>query len=948
MAPTGTMPQVASTWQASLEFIANNKVEEASSLAAELQASGGKLSEAAAAHVLAIAALRKGTGQLACDLVEALRSLQATWSEAAVLLAGGASTGATSAWVHAAGLAAAVAAKATGDTSSALAKAARLAREVGITWTEKLTAATAGDLLGPASEDETSLREAVDLPHSISEPAEKAAALVRAALAQLQQEVPQEFDAQKDAKEALAAFRSLSSPEGEATALLAVSAACLNSDAFASLKAANQALLVFSDLKHSKGQAASLHAIARAQLSRQHTDDCIFRAGEAIKLSRQLGDRVRLAAVLETVAEANLVLGAGQKALAAAREALTVAKALSSTKLEIRALCLISQAQAACEDGSGEFRDSAARYAKDALDMCEDLGPSCAETFMALDAVAAADPSEATKCGHKAAEKFGQGHSREQGRCKLIIASIKLADELHDQALRVAQEALKCFKEAGDRVGQAQALKLSADVHLAKEEPAEAMRLAAQACSIYRTQPFATKSSRKGEIACIQVEIAARVMLGAFEEAFSLAVEHGKRFKGLKEKQCEGMVLLIIASLHNLRLESEAALKVLLWAPGLFNAVGDKEHEGMALQEIARSYLSRGEVSEAARAAEACAAAFRCVGKKKCLAEAAAITMEAQFALASVKKGNPAAAVDAAEEALSLYRELGMKQMVAVSLHSLANAYCMVQRFQDGLQAAQEAQSCYRELQMSEGEAGALVLEAGSHLGLQDFGEARRCAAEARRLYDSEADSTGAASASDFLDQVSRYENGEIDPAQFGGFVMRRVESKLPSSSRRDKDEAEERRRERVERLSRQSDIEVVVADPSRTNSRLTITYFEGFETRAGVGRSAGSKQQRPEQQAQVEEAASYSKEYKDKMQQGYPEKEEPVIFSVRWVQASEESKKPAAGNRRKNVGSFLQDEDLRVVSTGKLGAPNEDVSCYGKSDRLEPDGESHFLRRSR
>ena len=133
---------------------------------------------------------------------------------------------------------------------------------------ERFTAVQLADLSYFPVENEAALLAAASAPSKLSDPKQKAAALVKASLAQLELESPQLEDALRDAKQALAAFRELGVAEGEATALRAVAAAALGQDAFGALQAANQALKSFKELGHVKGQAAAIHSIALAHMGK--------------------------------------------------------------------------------------------------------------------------------------------------------------------------------------------------------------------------------------------------------------------------------------------------------------------------------------------------------------------------------------------------------------------------------------------------------------------------------------------------------------------------------------------------------------------------------------------------------------------------------------------------------------------------------------------------------
>ncbi|CAE7214843.1 tetA [Symbiodinium natans] len=997
MAPIG---EAATTWANALDLLAGKKADDAAKLGTDLQKKGKdngmKMLEAAGAVTAAVAQLGK-TGP---DFVEALRGLGATWSEAAGLLAAGGSGGDSGPWGKAADLAKTAAGKASGTTLKA---AMDLAKEVGASWTEKLTPITVADLSSSKPEPEAALKAerreslvlmlfaAAEAPQKLSGAA-KAAALVKASLAQLQMENPQSEDALKNAKEALASFRESNSPEGLlATALRAVAVASLGVDAFGALQAANQSLKTFKEIGHGKGQVAAIHSIALAHLGKDSTDDCVFRATEGLKLSRQVGDRMREYDILATITEANLIQGAGKRALGSAQEALTVAKrgmfhgiaaprALGEKLLEAKAQCLVAKAAGLCSAAESATGVAAAQEAPGegegttwqhlaapalppkALKLYQSMGLKSKglgvpirgislgrwQESEALEAMGAAcmakeDPADALREGQSLADKFRQaGDKKEEASVMLAIAKIHKDSKELDQALRAAQEGWIPFQlsqASNDRTVEAKALlyarnvywkvdgwksrfpilpfrALSAEallasalIRLEKEEPGEALRSAEQACGLYRNQAFPSRASRDAEIKCLKAMVDAHAAMGSADEGMRLASEQQRRFKSIKEKKGEGSAFLMMGKLHQLRGDLEEALNCLVQCPALFLAVGDRKGEGEAWLGIAKIHMGKGDVQQAQRAAEECALAYRKLGDKRGRAEAAQLVSDVHFALASVGQGNPQEALRAAQEAVQLYQELGEKMQTAISLHILANANLMTKNFDDALKTAQDSETAFRALRDTAGEAGSMMLQSGAHLGRQDFEEAKRCAKESRDLFKSAGDFQGEDSIEDFLDHVEGYEKGRQNLDDFRGFAMRRTDATVAKGGAK---------RERAPRKPRQisniSDIELIKLDSSK-EGKVTLAFFDAFESRAAGGGKAPPK------------AAAAGGPGGGGLALGAPEKE-PVLYSVRWVQASAGKSGAAGGAPKKGRREFTKEEDKRIVSTAVLGAPKDWSGC--------------------
>eukprot|EP00933_Yihiella_yeosuensis_P028615 TRINITY_DN22450_c0_g1_i2.p1 TRINITY_DN22450_c0_g1~~TRINITY_DN22450_c0_g1_i2.p1 ORF type:complete len:938 (+),score=323.95 TRINITY_DN22450_c0_g1_i2:103-2916(+) len=927
MATRAPVGEAATTWSAALDLFASNKFDEARKLGQDTLARGQqyglKTVEAAGALVVALSYL--GKVPTSKEFIELLLSLKATWSEAAVLLSAGGSGGVTGPWGKAGDAGKSVAAglqKAGSDAAAAFNAATNLAQQVGALWTEKLTTISVKDLSSSTGDDESTLKQAIDVPASVKDPKQRAAALIRAALAQLKLEMPQAEEALRNAKEALATYRELNLPESEGAALRVISMASLGQNAFESLQAASQSLKVFKDAEHAKGQAAAIHCIAQAHLGRQSGDDCLFKAGEALKLSRQIGDRMREAAVLQTMIEANLIRQDGRQASTAAVDAVAVARSLGDRLLEAKMLCFLAKAKGA----SGEAgADEGVQASKDAMAIYQELGLKSMEGE-ALEAMGSAckgrkDPQEALSCGQRMADKYRQqGDKKEEAATMYRIACIHQDNQELDQALRAAQDALGSFKEVNDRRGEAETLKLLAKIRLEKEEPGEAAKAAEQACAMYRNQAFATRESRDSEIECIKAMVDANAMMGSVDEGQRIAGEAQRRFHSLKEKRGEGMALLSIAKLHQQRGETEDAMNALVQAPPLFLAVGDKLGEGQAWENIGRIHLNNGQAGNAQRAAEEAALAFRKHGDKKSRAGVAQLVANVHFALATVGAANAQNALSAAQEGASLYKDLGEKRSGNLSLQVLANAQLLSQNWEDALKTAQDAEVAFKAARELAGEAAAMLLQAGAYLGSGQFEECKRVAKEASDCFRAAGDGNGEDSVEEFLDQVTGYEKGQKSLEDFHGFVMRQATATKAGSGPAKRD----RTNRRPPKISNISDIELIKADSSK-DSKVTLAFFDGFESR-----SAGGPKPAPAAAGGGTAGPGFSKGLEDFK----PEKEQ-VLYSVRWVQASAGK---AGANAGQKVGKreFTKEEDKRQMLSMQLGAPKENWgSRYGKTNRL-------------
>lgn len=779
-----SMADAAGTWATALKQLSGKKLDDAKKLGADMQAKGSesglKLPEAIGATVTALALLCKADDKAASAFLETLKSIGATWSETAALLACNGSGGVTGPWGKAADAAKALAGKAKGEAATALKTAMSLSGEVGTTWTEQLSDISVKDLSSFPREDESALQAAASAPAKITDPKQKAPALVRAALAQIRLAMPQTETAFKNSKQAKGLFHDLGDVVGEGTALRAMSLAS-GVDTFAAFQSANQSMKAFKAVGHVKGQAAALHAIGKAHMAKFSTEDALFKCGEAMKLARQIGDRTREIAIQDTMVEAFLLKGDADKALTAANDALSMAQNLGDKAVEAHWNCQIAKAQ-----GSSSGKRAAAggvRSAQQALTLYKELGLKHGECA-ALEAMAVAskgrdDATVVLSCGKELAAQFQQaGDLPSEAACKYCIAQVHMDHKEPDDAMTSAEEALACYREAKDLKGEAKTLQLMATLFLARNEPNDAMTNAEEACTIFRKLETVSLESRDAEIDCIKVQVDAHLVLGSLSEAVSLVTEQQEHFKNIDDKKGEGNCLLMQAQLAKAQGKQDEALNLLIQAPPLFMAVGERRGEAESWYSMGKIYMEQGKVDMAQRAAETCSLAYRKLGDRLGRARSCQFVADLFFASCQMKDnkmqgvGTVEDALKAAKEAAALYEDLGQKNSLPHSLHTVANGLLMTDRSEEALKTAKDAVSAFKSVKNPIGEASALLVQAAAYLKCSDFGEARSCAAEAEEMFKGAEDAVGVNSVKSFLGNIGQYESGKLAPDAFFGFAI--------------------------------------------------------------------------------------------------------------------------------------------------------------------------------
>jgi len=809
MAQTG---QAGLLWVTVIDLLGQQKFEEALQTAQEVQEKsqqiGIKATEASAATCRAVAQHCQQNSQV----LDALQQLGATWGEAALLTTGG-GRAVQGPW---AAVAQSLAQGGNPDVQ-------RLSTELGLCWTETLEPRSARHLVSEIPAQKAELLKLAELKGSPLNHLRAAVAL---------KELGRCEEAAKSAAAAAEAFRDAGSSEGEATSLLCKSRALAGTDNMAALQAANHALKNFRELGHVIGQAVALHAIAKAQLAKRNTDDALNRAAESLRLLRSLGDRCREVLVLCTATEAALDMGAVRQALSFGLDALTTCRKLQDRFAEAKVLCLVARARSAC----GEAASSAAQ---EALTIYEELGLTTLQ-LEALEAMAVAckakqNPQEAATCAGSLAAKFqAAGMTKEQSECSYLLAKMFHDLQDPDAALAAAQEAL-----ATSDAGQAKVITLLSTIHLERKDFQEALQ-SSQRASELLGQPLMDEE-KDMLLTCVSNQALALAQLGSFKEAQNFLEEKLRSFRRSKDKRGEGRVLFISAQLLQAKGTTEEALQRLSLATPALVESRDRRGEALAWQLSAKIHLEKNDLTKALPAAEMSAQAFRKVGDRRGRAQIAAVLAETQFSLCGVEKindGNLLEARRAAQESVSLYHDLNERSVeMGYSLHCLANINLALHDWEAALQAAQEALELFRSLQLPLLETTALLLESGAYLGAQDFERSRQRAQEAKEIYTSAGALKGVDSVDQWLQNVDRYQSGEQTLKTFHGFSMRRKYNAPVSQG----DERQSFRAPR--RLSMMNDIDLWMPDDSKVGFNVIISY-QGLEHRAaGGGQPAGKAQ---------------------------------------------------------------------------------------------------------
>jgi tetratricopeptide (TPR) repeat protein len=245
-------------------------------------------------------------------------------------------------------------------------------------------------------------------------------------------------------------------------------------------------------------------------------------------------------------------------------------------------------------------------------------------------------------------------------------------EEDFEEALKSAEEALKLFKEAADKTGEADTLRL---IMTAKRAKAQALRYSEG----WAATAVALEEVKK-------------------ETATQYAV-----FKAASEKRAGACMLFSMAQCK-LALK-EAAEEELKEAKAAFAELGDGVMEANVALALVDQYLQGEKPQEAVDAASAAldlSKSLKSLGVKK--VEARALhALSVALSLGALSTETYVKGIQAAKEALSIVRDLGYTKLAAYELFTIAQWSLMMDKCKEALAPAKEAAALFKELSYGKG-----------------------------------------------------------------------------------------------------------------------------------------------------------------------------------------------------------------------------------------------------
>eukprot|EP00435_Cladocopium_sp_Y103_P046585 s926_g13.t1 len=185
-----------------------------------------------------------------------------------------------------------------------------------------------------------------------------------------------------------------------------------------------------------------------------------------------------------------------------------------------------------------------------------------------------------------------------EGQALASLAQVQQAREEHVEALSASKEAIVIFRELGDQVAEAGARHAAVSAYMGRKKLGEALDEAKKARAIFRKHGL-----RHDEGRALLVKSCAHKMAQELGEAVQDATEAQYLFQKEKDRRWEAKALHDVAELQAMRENFPAAMRAAKKAEQLVQETTDKSNIAAVLSTVAQIHLSNmvAEISKAPR-----------------------------------------------------------------------------------------------------------------------------------------------------------------------------------------------------------------------------------------------------------------------------------------------------------------------------------------------------------
>eukprot|EP00933_Yihiella_yeosuensis_P027274 TRINITY_DN21152_c0_g1_i1.p1 TRINITY_DN21152_c0_g1~~TRINITY_DN21152_c0_g1_i1.p1 ORF type:complete len:780 (+),score=185.26 TRINITY_DN21152_c0_g1_i1:99-2438(+) len=487
----------------------------------------------------------------------------------------------------------------------------------------------------------------------------------------------------------------------------------------------------------SKGQdGEALVYTAVAHLADGRPADAATRASEALPL---LAGKDGVASAKLVVGLAKMAGGDAQEALGHVTEALSIFREVGDKQMEASSLATVANVRLMLKDIS--VADVAI---KEALKIFREIGDADGEqaaqlTFYDI-CVAKEGREKALKsvAQEKASYCKNKGDKKGEGEALQKLAQQQLANSSTaiEEALKLSQQALSLFREAGDRRLEASALHTVAAAELLGPESLARSQALEEAIQV--SKEIGDEAS---QVDLLYTLSSSRLVSGQTSEALKAADEATALGKKLGDKLGEARGAHAAAAAQLAQGSTTEALQLAKDAAAIFSSQADRLGEAGALQTAATARCAQGgpeSCEETTELAKTAAGLFRNAGDE--LGEAHVLLQLADMLLSfegSLQAGFQAKieAGHAAERARQLFLLKGDKRSQGRASHTSAQSKILLGDIDGGIDAAMQAVVLARNTGDRWVEASALRTAMAGQVSKGELAEALRMAREVQFLF---------------------------------------------------------------------------------------------------------------------------------------------------------------------------------------------------------------------
>jgi len=496
--------------------------------------------------------------------------------------------------------------------------------------------------------------------------------------------------------------------------------------------------------KSAKSREAAMY-LSTAETNLEEDDsyeECLKSIGEAVKIFKEAGDMTGTADALRVTIRAYLVQldSLQEKTTKADKEEMkavfdkadALAKeeaAFFQTKGEKRgeAAMLLCSAELNSDGQGGAKLEEAMESALAARDLVQGVGDAklnAAISFALINIFQKKkDYAEALGAADQALKLYkAAGYKKGEAKSWHMLGFMRILTDDFTGGVQAAMEALDIYKSMGLQKLEAFEKFTIAQYYLMKSAPTQALSTAEEALTIFKELQYGTWAAQAYD----QV-IQCQLSLGNNKEALRLAEVALSECAESKNKRAEALALRTLSYVHVSSDNLKEALSVAEDGLNVCQGMQDKKWEAKMQNEVAQVYLRMKNFEEATKSVEEALTLAQIVDDKA--DEAVIMNTLAEVHLA---QNDFKAAKETAIEQKALFQQTGDKTREASSLLTIAGCAAMDEQLEEAFDTIKEAQELFEEMGDKRGKAQAYNLLAELHESAGDLEEALVSAGEMR------------------------------------------------------------------------------------------------------------------------------------------------------------------------------------------------------------------------